>query len=65
MVDQGSLEKIEELLQKYKYNWGKEVDFNCVPPGMTQEKLVIVLERIVKTGESILAGWDKCFLNNS
>lgn len=46
-------------MQKYQYNWGKEVDLNCVPAGMTQEKLLAVLERIVETGESILVGWNK------
>lgn len=59
VVEQDVLEKIEELMQKYKYNWGKEVDLNCVPAGMTQEKLLAVLERIAETGESILVGWNK------
>ena len=62
MVDQKTLEKIEKLMQQYQYNWGKEVDLNCMPSGMTQEKLAIVLERIVETGESVLVGWDQCFL---
>ena len=62
MVDQKTLEKIEELSQKYKYNWGIEIDLNCMPSGITQEKLVVVLERIVETGESVLVGWNKCFL---
>lgn len=61
VVDQEALEKIEELIQKYKYNWGKEPDLNCRPPGMTQEKFVVVLEYIVETGESVLAGWNQCF----
>lgn len=59
MADQAVLEKIEELMQRYEYNWGKKVDLNCVPAGMTQEKLLSVLERIVETGESILSGWNK------
>ncbi|MDE7202583.1 MAG: hypothetical protein K2O91_11950, partial [Lachnospiraceae bacterium] len=62
MIDQKALEKIEGLLQKYRYNWGKEVDLNCMPPGMTQEKFVVVLERIVETGESVLVGWNNFFL---
>ena len=33
-----------------------------IPLEMTQEKLVVVLERIVETGESILVGWNQCFL---
>ena len=62
MMDQKTLEKIEELSQRYKYNWGREIDLNCMPSGITQEKLVVVLERIVETGESVLVGWNKCFL---
>ena len=61
VVNQEALEQIEELLQKYKYNWGKEVELNNTIPGMAQEQLVVVLERIVETGESVLVGWDKCF----
>lgn len=61
MVDQEAMEKIERLLQKYQQNWGKEVDLNCVPAGMTQEKFAVVLERIVETGESVLTGWNQCF----
>lgn len=62
MIDVEAMEKIEELMQKYKYNWGKEVDFTCRMPYMSQDRLVVVLERIVETGESVLVGWDKCFL---
>ena len=29
--------------------------------GVSQEKLVFILERIVDTGESILVGWDKIY----
>ena len=61
MVNQEALEKIEELLQKYKYNWGTELEMTYLPPGITQEKLVVVLERIAETGESVLVGWNKCF----
>lgn len=31
MVNQEALDKTEELLQKYKYNWGKEPDLMCIP----------------------------------
>ena len=61
VVNQETLEQIEELLQKYKYNWGKEVELNNTIPGMSQEQLVVVLERIAETGESVLVGWNKCF----
>ena len=43
MVNQAALEKIEVLLQEYKYNWGKEADLTCITAGMSQEKLVEVL----------------------
>ena len=62
MIDQEILKKVEELLEKYKYNWGREVDLNCMPSGISQEKFIVVLERIVETGESILVGWNKCYL---
>ena len=64
MVGQESLDKIEELLEKYKYNWGRKVDLNCMPFGISQEKLIVVLERIVETGESVLVGWNKCYLTD-
>ena len=62
MINQEALEKVEELLEKYKFNWGKEVNLNCMPSGISQEKFIVVLERIVETGESVLVGWNKCYL---
>lgn len=62
MIDQRTFERIEELSQKYQHNWGKEVELDYTIPGMSQERYVVVLERIVETGESVLVGWDKCFL---
>ena len=64
MLNQETLEKIEALQKKYKDIWGKEIDMNYTIPGMSQEKLVVVLERIVETGESILVGWNKCFMKD-
>ena len=61
MIDEESVKKAEELMRKYERNWGKKVDSNCVPWGMTQEDLVVVMERIVETGESVLVGFNKCF----
>lgn len=46
MIDEESVKKAEELMRKYERNWGKKVDSNCVPRGMTQEDLVVVMERI-------------------
>lgn len=34
-----SCNEIEILLEKYKYNWGKDVDLSIMIPGLTQEKL--------------------------
>ena len=59
MLNKEALEKIRILEQKYKETWGINVDYTIIPPGMTQEKLVDVLERIVDTGESIIVGFSK------
>lgn len=62
MIHPEAMASAEELLQRYQFNWGTEVDFSYIPPGMTREKLVVVLARIVETGESLLVGWNQCFL---
>lgn len=59
MVNQQAMYKIEDLLRKYRYNWGREVDFTILPPGISQEKLVTILEYISETGDSVLVGWNK------
>lgn len=59
MLNKEALEKIRILEQEYKETWGINVDYTIIPPGMTQEKLVEVLERIVDTGESIIVGFSK------
>ncbi len=59
MLNKEVLEKIRILEQKYKETWGINVDYTIIPRGMTQEKLVEVLERIVDTGESIIVGFSK------
>lgn len=59
MLNREVLEKIRILEQKYKETWGINVDYTIIPSGMTQEKLVDVLERIVDTGESIIVGFSK------
>lgn len=59
MINREVLEKIRILEQKYKETWGINVDYTIIPSGMTQEKLVDVLERIVDTGESIIVGFSK------
>lgn len=59
MINREAMKRVDELLAQYKFNWGKEVDFSVIPPRLTQEKLVVVLERIVETGESLLVGYEK------
>ena len=59
MINKEALEQIRLLEQQYIKHWGKKVDYSVLPMGITQEKLVKVLERIVHTGESILVGYSK------
>ena len=62
MVEQDALNRIEELERAYEKNWGRRVDDTIIPPRMSQADLAVVMERIVNTGESILIGYEKCFL---
>lgn len=57
MVNKEALQRIEQLNLQYERNWGKKVDYSILPPHISQEKMVLILERIVETGESILVGW--------
>lgn len=57
MMSKEAIEKIRVLERNYKETWGINVDYTIIPSGMTQEKLVDVLERIVDTGESITVGF--------
>lgn len=59
MINEEAMQRIEELNKEYERRWGKPVDYLIKPASLTQESLVIVLERIVDTGESILVGWNK------
>lgn len=64
MTNPDTLKKLDTLCALYKHRWGKDVDYTVLPRGITQENLADVLERIVDTGESILVGYNKLFLNN-
>lgn len=64
MFNPDTLEQLNNLCKLYKHRWGKEVDSTILPHSISQEKLLIILERIVDTGESILVGYNKIFLNN-
>lgn len=65
MINPEAQEKVNQLYQLYKQRWGKDLYGSIYPINMTQEKLVLVLERIVDTGESILVGYDKLFLTKN
>lgn len=65
MINPDAQEKINQLYQLYKQRWGKDLDDNIRPINLDQEKFVLVLERIVDTGESILVGYDKLFLTKN
>ncbi len=65
MINPEAQEKINQLYQLYKQRWGKDLYDSTLPGSITQEKLVLVLERIVDTGESILVGYDKLFLTKN
>jgi len=59
MVNKEALDRIKLLEQKYAENWGRDIDYTIIPAGITQEKLVQILEIIADTGESIAAGYSK------
>lgn len=59
MVNEEAMRKIKELMILYEYRWKKKPNFTIMPPYVTQEQLVKILERVVDTGESILVGWEK------
>lgn len=62
MINKEVLKEIEQLASIYKNNWGILLDYTIIPSGMSQERLVVVLRRIIDTGESILVGYNKMFL---
>lgn len=61
MINEEAMKELEELNRLYEENWGREVDYTIVPRGMTQEMLVMILSRIVDTGESVLVGYEKIY----
>jgi len=65
MFHPDTLQQLNNLCDLYKNRWGKEVDYTTIPRTITQEKLLIILKRIVDTGESILVGYNKIFLSNN
>lgn len=59
MINIEALDKIKVLEQEYKNTYGKEVDYTIIPPGLSQEKLVNVLKRMIDTNESIIVAYNK------
>lgn len=52
------LEELDRLMKQYEQRWGQPVDVSTVSRAFTQEKLCLVLRRIVDTGESVQTGWN-------
>ncbi|MCM1124960.1 MAG: hypothetical protein NC429_00675 [Lachnospiraceae bacterium] len=65
MINPNTLKQLNELCEIYKQRWSREVDYTVLPRSISQEKLLIILKRIVDTGESILVGYNKICLNNN
>lgn len=59
MIDDSALARIEALTTEYHRTWGREPDLTLVlcHPGITQERLAAVLERMISTGESALTAY--------
>lgn len=53
--------EIKNLNKKYKETWGKEIDYNIIPKGITQEKLIKCIHLIIKDNVSLLVAYNKLF----
>ena len=62
MITEEALKEIERLSKIYEQRWDSRVCLLAQPRGLTQERLAVVLERIIDTGESILVGYNAIFL---
>ena len=60
-ADKDTLNKIEELCQKYEETWGKKVEYKIIPNGITQEKFVKCLELMISDNLSLLVAYNKLF----
>jgi hypothetical protein len=59
MINSDALKNIKILEMEYERKWGKKVNYSIIPKGITQEKMVCVLEVMVKTGDSLLVAFNK------
>lgn len=65
MINEKALKRIRTAEQRYKENWGKDVDYTAIPTVISQEILADILERIMDTGESVIVGYNKIKDQNS
>ena len=63
-LDPKVLKRLDELSELYQKRWGKTVDYVGRPGHLCMEDMVIILERIVDTGESVLVGYEKTILES-
>lgn len=58
-----NLDRIDELIELFSHKFNRRIDIlnlgNLRSKGITQEKLILLLEEICNTGDSILVGYDK------
>lgn len=50
--------KIKILAERYYTTWKREVNFSIIPAGLTDERCIKTLERIILTGETFLTGYN-------
>ena len=63
-LDPKVLKRLDELSELCQKRWGKAVDYVGRPGHLCMEDMVIILERIVDTGESVLVGYEKTILES-
>lgn len=54
-------DQIKSLEQEYERIYGKSVDYSILPNGITKEKMVKVLERMIDKNESLTVAYGKLF----
>lgn len=59
MIDKLALHEIEKLQKIYEKKWGKSLDLSLLPRSVTQDRICLILRRIIDTGESCLTGYEK------